>query len=374
MRKALISFFALSVLSGLFFPAQAAGKAADEAFLELYPGNKVPKRTLHFPKRMGKLYVLKVSADCSFNRQRPIGDAFGIVEIPANTYVLLDVSYEGLQNVSFFKYLKANDLEAISLANDGSGYSIGDNVMGAISHLTGLRYLNIEQSDISDKGIGKISGFKELRSLNVSHSLVTPRSAKIVGTFSKLYSLEMDGLKIDDRAIADLAGLKELRSGFFRGGVITAAGVKSMKDWNKLIFLRLTNNKFGDAGAASLPVMNNIFELNVENCELTDIGFQSLPKYSTLTKLFAKGNKIGVSGISHLAKCKSLNFLDISGEPLAMPAVQGLKQIKSLRTVIINVVPGTESLAVKNLPGIEVRFPRPRVPLEFFEPLSRKEK
>lgn len=374
MRKALGSFLVLFFLSGLCFPSQAAGNASHNAFLELYAGNKVPKRTLHFPKRMGKLYAIKVSADCSFNRLRTIGDAFGIVEIPANTYVLLDVSYEGLQNVSFFKYLKANDLEAISLANDGSGYSIGDNVMGAISHLTGLRYLNIEQSDISDKGIEKISAFKELRSLNVSHSLVTPRSAKIIGTFSKLFSLEMDGLKVDDKAIADLASLKELRSGFFRGGVITAAGVKSMKGWNKLVFLRLANNKFGDAGAASLPAMDNVFEINVENCELTDIGLQSFPKYSTLTKLFAKGNIIGVLGVSYLTKCKSLNFLDISGEPLAMPAVQGLRQIKSLRTVMLNVVPGTESLAVKNLPGIEVRFPRPRVPLEFFEPLSQKKK
>lgn len=372
MRKFLVGLIATSVMAGLSFPVQSARSASADKVLELYPGNRVPKRILHFPKRIGKLYVLTVSPDCSFNRQKLIGDAFGIVEIPENTCVFLDVSFEGLKNISFFKYLKANDVDAISLANNGSGYSIGDNEMAAISHLTGLRYLNVEQSDITDKGIEKIAGFKELRGLNVSHSLVTPRCAKIIGTFSKLFSLEMDGLKMDDRAIADLSGLTELRSGFFRGGIITASGVKNMARWNKLIFLRLTGNRLGDAGTASLPAMDRVFEINVESCGLTDIGFQSFSKYSTLTKLFAKGNKIGVSGINSLAKCKSLNFLDISGEPLSLPAVQALRNIKSLSTAQFNVTPGTESLAVKSLPGIEVRFPKPRLPLEFFEPLTRK--
>lgn len=372
MRKFLVGLIATSVMAGLSFPVQSARSASADKVLELYPGNRVPKRILHFPKRIGKLYVLTVSPDCSFNRQKLIGDAFGIVEIPENTCVFLDVSFEGLKNISFFKYLKANDVDAISLANNGSGYSIGDNEMAAISHLTGLRYLNVEQSDITDKGIEKIAGFKELRGLNVSHSLVTPRCAKTIGTFSKLFSLEMDGLKMDDRAIADLSGLTELRSGFFRGGIITASGVKNMARWNKLIFLRLTGNRLGDAGTASLPAMDRVFEINVESCGLTDIGFQSFSKYSTLTKLFAKGNKIGVSGINSLAKCKSLNFLDISGEPLSLPAVQALRNIKSLSTAQFNVTPGTESLAVKTLPGIEVRFPKPRLPLEFFEPLTRK--
>lgn len=337
------------------------------------PVRALAGRVLNFPtsRSVGKLTALGKDPQGLFYDKSQLGDARGAVAVPADALVNIDVNWDGLNDLSFLKKLKACDLQGLELAYSGHGFALDDASVANFAHLKGLKQLSLEQTDIGDSGIQKIGQMSDLELLNLNHTMLTTKGMPYLANLHKLVQLELEGTQLSDASLANIAGHTQLLTLFIKSCGLGPAAAQHLQKMNHLKILRLSENKFGDKGMALLPAYPELVELHVSNCSLTDAGFAQLVKFPRLITVFAKGNKISGAGFKALAQCKKLQYIELTGEPCALADVAELRNSKSVTGVWLMPKPGDEAAIKKAVPKINFRFSsqRGKVPAEFFEPL-----
>ena len=101
--------------------------------------------------------------------------ARGKVVIPADTFVTFDAGLNFFKNPQIIAGLPANafdamNLQMLSMDDAEDGYC--DRALASISHLTGLRVLSLDKSEISDDGMKKIAPPRQSRrDKRISHPI-----------------------------------------------------------------------------------------------------------------------------------------------------------------------------------------------------------
>ncbi|HOV33982.1 MAG TPA: hypothetical protein PLX23_11550, partial [Candidatus Hydrogenedens sp.] len=168
----------------------------------------LPERTIKFPgdKSLGKILTHTwgepIQADW-----KPFSEAKGTVTIPKNTEIKLQMDIESAKEMQWLLNLNPNDIQALGLV----GYKVDDEMIGYISHLTGLKSLQLVQTRVSDVGFLKLKNLRNLREIKLYSVNITDRGFEVFDSFPQLEELWIQQAKITNASIGRLKNMKNLK-------------------------------------------------------------------------------------------------------------------------------------------------------------------
>jgi internalin A len=173
--------------------------------------------------------------------------------------------------------------------------------LAPIRHLTGLKFIHLSNTPITDAGLAPVAGFTSLTDLFLVDTPITDAGLKHLRGLTSLAQLELSGTRITDGGLSDLAGLTSLRIlGVARTGVT-------------------------DAGLAHLGKLASLSNLNLAKTQVTDAGLQHLAGLASLSTLNLGDTRVTDAGLKHLAGLKNLNRLTIQGSTITPAAIDALQ-------------------------------------------------
>jgi serine/threonine protein kinase len=171
---------------------------------------------------------------------------------------------------ALFKRFRKDDLYQLTLANNDY---VNSDFLPYIKHLTGLRTLNLNDTDVNDKGL------------------------EVIDSLTGLNGLRIDRTKISGQALAKSAVLQRLRYLMYKYGNDISVVIKAIENSPKII------------------------ELNLDYDHLTNADLKILARLPKLRKLDINGCDVGLEGLKILATSKSLQNLAIKDPTLTPKSI-----------------------------------------------------
>lgn len=121
---------------------------------------------------------------------RFLGEARSKVEVPASGAILLEVLPDAARDLSWIAARGADDVAAIWLGNT----YVNDMQIRHLTHLTGLRWVNIENNgDVTDAGIAHLAGLQSIESLGIHWTRITGDTLRLLSKMPRLAFLDIWG-------------------------------------------------------------------------------------------------------------------------------------------------------------------------------------
>ncbi len=231
-------------------------------------------RRLVFPKQpsLGTLYccvpnpkdrVLPEGSSVARESTLKIGEARGEVNAPAKGFIYLRPSYDVVAHPEVLRKIDPNCINCIFFNKVGIVTSM-DNMIEPISHLIGLKRLDMQYAEIPDDSLKPLKSLTNLEALNLdmcslkgtflkdittltqlkeldlSDSKLAPDSYQSIAQFHDLKVLNLVRTEIDDKGLAEIAKLKNLEVLLMDSAKISPKGLKTLLALKKLNHLELT--------------------------------------------------------------------------------------------------------------------------------------
>jgi hypothetical protein len=308
-----------------------------------------------------------------------IGQAFKTVKIPRGMEVVDLTVYEHTADISALRYLRSDDLQALSMHKA----SLTDSQLASIENLTGLRSLNLNDNPITDRGMLHLKRLRNLEVLELIDLPFTDRGLAVVKNFPGLRKLNLNGTLITDRGLLKLQGLHKLEVLSLVHDKITDKGLAVLKNFPLLtdldcgdtaitgsglswlkkpgncpIYLDVSKTDFDDHAVASLRNIHAFRALLLNETRFSDVGLARLLKQSAIATIILKrtnvngsgfaslcGNEITISdvnldetnfndkGMSYLARCKNLVSLSLNNTQVTDTSMSNIASLTKLRTL-----------------------------------------
>jgi len=219
-----------------------------------------------------------------------LGQAQGDVHVPADKRLRLILNKTAWKNWSWLSKLHPDNIYALYLpAMSTDTVKPSDRCMPYIARLTGLRSLNIGQTDVTDKGLRYIKNLKYLEYLDTPPRM-TDRGMAYIAELTSLRGLYLGGSWISQvtnagmQHISKLTSLKEL---YLRGERMGDAGLAYLRGLSRLEYLCLYGSHFTDRGLVHVKAMPSLRILSFhENlCRITDVGMVQISEMPKLQLL-----------------------------------------------------------------------------------------
>jgi thiol-disulfide isomerase/thioredoxin/Leucine-rich repeat (LRR) protein len=245
-------------------------------------------------------------------------------------YVPVDDS--GVRHLSHLTGLKSLELD---------GTKITSSAASSIGKLTKLRYLGVHSTQIDDDGMTAVAALPELETLGLYGTGVADVGLKTLSNSPSLKAVYVGRTRITDRGVAELCKLKDLRAlnllagdPKFRGNqpapVITDNVVEALAARPSLEYLDLSGAALTDAGlermAATLP---NLRGLVLDFTRVTADGMRHLAKFANLERLRYQGMMFDDSIAHHFSSLSNLR--ELTGD--IQFSDSGVKELSSLRNL-----------------------------------------
>jgi len=195
---------------------------------------------------------------------------------------LEELYLSGLTDNSIVALQDARSLRKLHL--DGC-WAIGDDATKVLKGLTGLRYLKISGSSITDAGVGNLAALPELDELVLTGNHITSEGVSALAKLPRLRKLDISGTAVDDHvgvALHDMKGLESLNLG---GTKITDEVVADLRGLKNLRSVNLSNTKVTDRCIAYLLDITSLREVHLNMTAVTVEGaarLQILPALQAL--------------------------------------------------------------------------------------------
>jgi len=305
-------------------------------------------RVVHFPKdrSLGKLEIQddNVVRELTYwfhwtgikgPQWEYLGQAQGDVRVPAGKRLSLIVNKAAWRDLPALSKLRPDDLYRLYLpAILTDRVKPDDKCMPHIAHLTGLRDLALDRTDITDKGLKYITNLSSLEYLGVPYR-VTDKGMSHIAALTSLkgiYFLE-GGRGITNAGLRHLAKLTSLEEVYLRGERMGDAGLAHLRDLPRLKYLCLYDSGFTDKGMVHVKDIPSLRILSFHESlpRITDAGLAHISDMPNLELLCLHGIKdITDEGIAHLTKMRSLRKLEIGSSQVTDKGLAYLSQIKTL--------------------------------------------
>ena len=128
----------------------------------------------------------------------------------------------------------------------------GDETLGQLSRLPGLKRLDCNGAKISDAGLAHIGRITSLEWLWLADTTVTDAGLLKLRRLTRLRELGLNGTQVSDAGLAHLKGFMGLRELWLNGTGITDAGLVHLKELTALEWLFLRGTQVSDEGIADL--------------------------------------------------------------------------------------------------------------------------
>ena len=233
----------------------------------------------------------------------------------------LDTPNSGITDLTGLEH--AHNLRWLNLGAEyieGEGYVNSNTVsdLSALSELTNLNWLNLNNNNISD--LSALSELTNLNWLNLINNNISDLSA--LSELTNLTSLYLDNNNISD--ISALSELKNMSSLYLANNNISDISVLS--ELKNMSWLDLNNNNIFDISVIS--ELKNLTSLYLANNNISDIS--ALSGLTNLTQLWLHNNNI--SDVSALSGLTNLNSLLLANNNISdISALSGLTNLTQLQ-------------------------------------------
>lgn len=315
-------------------------------------------RALHFPRdhSLGIVFaedwkVLETRDDAHW---QALGEAMGVVSVPAGRAVRLDLSRDEGKDLSPLAALEPNDLQMLSCES----VELDDDDLKHLAHLTGLREIDLGGATIHGTGLKHLAGLKLLKCLWLNETQVgdnelaclvglpslrglglsqTPTNDAGMVHVGKMTALELLDLSagVGDEGLGCLRTLVNLRWLSAGNSGVTDKGLAHLEGMTRLEYLDLDNAQITDAGLLHLKSMAELKHLRLYGTGITEKGFahlEDLEKLETIDVLFG----VGDVGLAALAKLPSLKNIKIDGKSISEKGLALLTTMASLEELYID--------------------------------------
>jgi len=318
---------------------------------------------VHFPKdrSLGNLLIQDVGVKRQIEsfyhwvgdaKWEYLGQARGDVSVPAGKRLALHIPKNAIYDLSPLSELGPNELYGLSLRNTPAD----DGCMPHISHLTGLRVLNLGRTNITSKGIrfiknmksleclyasekiangglGYISRLPSLKRLYIKKSSLTNSGLRHLSNLPTLEELEIGEGKINDEGLAHLVKLPSLTYLMIWGETFSDKGMAHLKDIPSLRILHLGSvPAITDVGVEHLSLHDKLESINFYwNRNITNQGAVYLSRMKSLKKLNVGHSQINDDGLSHLSKVKTLEYLVLPHSGITDTGLVHVIQLENLK-------------------------------------------
>lgn len=309
-------------------------------------------RVVHFPadRSLGRLMIQDANSTRELtywfhwtgNGESPreyLCQAQGDVRVPAGKRLWLEISLKAVDDLSGLERLGPDDLYRIECPFVPPGQGPASyKLMQHIAHLTGLKYLAIGRSSVSDLDLQDITNLRSLEYLSVPDRITDAGLVHVAGlpSLKGLYIGCVGGSgksRITDCGLRHISGISSLEELYLRGEYMTDKALEHFINLPRLKYLALYGSRFSDAGCVHIKEMSSLRILSFhENlCRISDVGLVHISQMPDLEILCLHGMKnITDAGIAHLTKMISLQKLEIGNSQVTDKGLQYLSQIKTL--------------------------------------------
>ena len=273
---------------------------------------------LPLSKARGKPWKLHFLADRSLGTISLINNskehwegkkAKGLVTFQSAQPLLLSPSAAVVENPQLMRHFRGDEIAEIRLAQNPF---LGDDFFFFINHLTGLRILDLEGTEITDRGLAYLEKLPDIQELSVSNTKgVTGNELSRLKCMRVLHILKADHVPNMSKVLSILArnksnSITELQ---VMGTNLSDADLQKVRDFPNLIVLRAAQNKeITDVGVSKLVKLKNLKLLDLRFCQLTPACIQylrQLPQLEVLNISTDKWSKNEQQALhSALPRCK----------------------------------------------------------------------
>jgi beta-lactamase regulating signal transducer with metallopeptidase domain len=204
--------------------------------------------------------LLKEMSQNSVPGLRPVGTIgdSGLTRLAGCTGLqFLDLSYTRITDADVAHLRDLTGLQYLTLM----GSSVTDAGLQYLKEVKGLRYVNLWNTRITDAGLVHLKGMTGLQGLNLNNTKITGAGLELLRGLSGLQKLHVRNTQVTDADLIHLKGLTELRSLDFIGVGITSLGLEHLKGLTKLRELNLGRTKVTDSGLAHLAGLTGLTAL-----------------------------------------------------------------------------------------------------------------
>jgi internalin A len=308
-------------------------------------------RVIHFPadRSLGRLMIQDANSTRKItywfhwagNGESPheyLCEAQGDVQVPAGKRLCLEICSKAVNDLAALERLGPDDLYSIGCPSVPPDQAPARyNLMQHITHLTGLKHLDLDRSPVSDADLQHITSLCSLEYLSLPDQITDTGLAYIAGLTSLkgFYTgcIGRGKSRITDLGLRHISRISSLEELYLRGEYMSDAGLEHLKKLPKLEYLCLYGSRFTDAGCVHIKEMPSLRILSFhENlCRISDEGLAHIAQMPNLEILCLHGMKnITDAGIALLAKIPSLRKLNIASSQVSDRGLEYLSQIKTL--------------------------------------------
>jgi beta-lactamase regulating signal transducer with metallopeptidase domain/Leucine-rich repeat (LRR) protein len=350
-RYATICTIAVFVSFFVFGSVRLGAKPISKAFAGQDTGRieTGEARVVHFPKDMslGKLSIQDDNAVRELTywfhwtgikgpQWEYLGQAQGDVHVPAGKRLSLTVNKTAWRDLSALSKLRPDDLYRLYLpampVTDRA--KPDDKCMPHIAHLTGLKSLALDRTDVTDKGLKYITNLSSLEYLGLPYR-ITDKGMAHIATLTSIKGLYFprESRAVTNAGLRHLARLTSLEELYLSGERMGDAGLAHLRDLPRLKYLAMYGSGFTDKGMVYVKDITSLRILSFHEglSRITDSGLAYIADIPNLEMLCLHGIKdITDEGIEHLTKMRSLRKLEIGSSQVTDKGLAYLAQIKTI--------------------------------------------
>ncbi|MBS2007578.1 MAG: hypothetical protein JST01_11085 [Cyanobacteria bacterium SZAS TMP-1] len=276
-------------------------------------------RTIEFPREfsLGTLFIypglpgqilLPDSAGIKKTPGLSVWQARGRVTLPSRGYIYLLASYDLVEHPEVLSKLAPDAITCISFSKMGILQSL-DKVIEPVSHLTGLKRLELQFAELPDARLKPIKNMAGLESLDLDMCGLRGTFLRDVGPLKNLKGIGLSDCRLVPQAFADLA------------------------------------------------LFPNLIFLNLVRTGITDDGLSQVVKLSKLQTLYLANARITPKGLKYLTALKHLSVLELTDTDLQARDLLCLAPLKLSRIFLPRRYPPAEmELLQRSMPGTEMKF------------------
>ncbi|HEY2574539.1 MAG TPA: protein kinase [Verrucomicrobiaceae bacterium] len=230
-----------------------------------------------------------------------------------------------------------------------AGCELTDQSLEKIAKLTALTELDAQNNHITGSGLENLTNLPGLAMLKIGSVDLTDEGVPYLASLGALHRLDLDsGKPLKCENLAPLSGIKKLKT-LVLGASATDSTVRSLKSMDKLDTLLLYHAPISDYAMDGVAGMKGLKELNLSRCpNLTDIGLTKLVTLKSLVKLDVGHTRLTDAGFQTLSmKLSEVNDLNCTSDALSDAGLSSLTNFRKLSRLVVPVRLCTEAGAAQ---------------------------
>jgi hypothetical protein len=254
-----------------------------------------------------------------------VGDAKGLVWIPAKKWLKLVIGGEAAKDLSPLVALQADDLQELGLDST----SVTDTQLANLRGLRELLALGMSSTGVGNLGLMKLAVLSSLQTLNLLGTKVDDQGMKLLPYFSSLKHLDLTRTSVGDASLEYLDELPNLRCLALRGTAVSDVGMPCLRSSLGIRALWLGGTRVTGSSLFNLASLKDLEILDLSRLSV-GVGLEVLAEQAKLRWINLRRTDTSDDSLKGISGLKLLTWLDLAYTPVSGRGVLRLADLPSL--------------------------------------------